>query len=98
MVDDDALDDGVVGFSLREGQSQFVARQRPWDLGAVEVDAVFLDVDLDELFVGGVATASLADDVEVLPDHLAADLDVEHSFAGIAEVHLQIMWVVPMQI
>ncbi len=88
MVDDDALDDGIVGFSLREGKPQLAARQRSRDLAALEIDAVLLDVDLDELFVGGVATARLADHVEVLPDHLAADLNVEHSFARIAEVHL----------
>ncbi len=88
MVDDDALDDGIVGFSLREGKPQLAARQRSRDLAALEIDAVLLDVDLDELFVGGVTTARLADHVEVLPHHLAADLYVEHSFARIAEVHL----------
>lgn len=88
MVEDDTLHDGVIGLSFAEGHSQLIAGESPGELTSLVVHAILLDVQLDVFLMGCVATAGLPDNIEVLPDHSAAHLDVEDSLAWVPEVHL----------
>jgi tetrahydromethanopterin S-methyltransferase subunit B len=88
VVDDDALYDGVVSLPFCETQPETVAVDCSGNFDTLLVDSIVTDIYFDVLFMSSMLMSCLLEDVEVLADDLAADLDVEDSLPGRGEVHL----------
>jgi hypothetical protein len=88
VVDDDALNDGVVSFSFDEGQLDLVVGESVGNFDSLEVDSISFNFNLNVFFMSCVFLACILYHIEIFPDNFRPDFDIEHSLALLGEVHL----------
>lgn len=88
VVDNDALNNGVVSFSSDEGQLDLVVGESVGNFDSLEVDSISFNFNLNVFFMSCVFLACILYHIEIFPDNFRPDFDIEHSLALLGEVHL----------
>ena len=88
IVDDNALNNGIISFSFRESELNFIVRNSSWYFDSIMINPITLNFNFNILFMSCISLSSLLNHIKIFSNNFTSNLNIEHSLSRLCEIHL----------